>query len=169
MITPIEIQKTVFKTSAHGYSKKQVDDFKEIVLKDYEALYRQNLDLNDKISALQDKVQYYSTMEKSLHKALVLAEKSAEETKRAADLNAQVIEKEARAHAQSIVSKAKQQLNRLHDETLELLQQYEAYKTQIIAISNAQIQLIDSDTFKIDKSKLDAYKEYEQNIAEESE
>ena len=36
MITPIEIQKTVFKTSAHGYSKKQVDDFKEIVLKDYE-------------------------------------------------------------------------------------------------------------------------------------
>ncbi len=169
MITPIEIQKTVFKTSAHGYSKKQVDDFKEIVLKDYEALYRQNLDLNDKISALQDKVQYYSTMEKSLHKALVLAEKSAEETKRAADLNAQAIEKEARAHAQSIVSKAKQQLNRLHDETLELLQQYEAYKTQIIAISNAQIQLIDSDTFKIDKSKLDAYKEYEQNIAEESE
>lgn len=169
MITPIEIQKTVFKSAASGYSKGQVDEFKDIVLKDYETLYRQNLDLNEKIAVLQDKVQYYSTMEKSLHKALVLAEKSAEETKKAAELNAQAIEKEARAQAQVIVSKAKQQLNWLHDATLDLLQQYETYKAQILAISQAQIQLIESDAFKIDSTKLEAYQEFLENSAEESE
>lgn len=169
MITPIEIQKTTFKTAAHGYSKSQVDEFKDIVLKDYETLYRQTLDLNDKIAAMQDRIQYYSSMEKSLHKALVLAEKSAEETKRAAELNAQAIEKEARAHAQVIVGNAKQQLNYLHDATLDLLQQYETYKAQIVACSKAQIQLMNSDAFKVDPSKLDAYHEFVENSAEGSE
>ena len=84
MITPIEIQKTEFKMSAHGYSKQQVDEFKEIILKDYETLYRQSLDLNEKIDQLTEKISYYENMEKSLHKALVLAEKSAEETKKTA-------------------------------------------------------------------------------------
>lgn len=168
MITPIEIQKTVFKTSAHGYSRSQVDEFKEIVLKDYETLYRQALDMNDKMAAMQERIQYYSTMEKSLHKALVLAEKSAEETKRAAEIHAQSIEKEARAHAQSIVNQAKQQLNYLHDATLDLLQQYESYKAQMIACSKAQIQLLSSDAFKLDPSKLDAYKEFVTNTGEET-
>lgn len=163
MITPIEIQKTVFKSSAHGYSKSQVDEFKEIVLKDYETLYRQVLDMNEKITVLQEKIQYYSSMEKSLHKALVLAEKSAEETKKAAEINAQSIEKEARANAQCIVNQAKQQLNNIHDATLDLLKQYETYKAQIIACSKAQIQLISSDAFKIDATKLNAYNEFLEN------
>ena len=92
MITPIEIQKTEFKVGAHGYSKKEVDDFKARVLKDYEALYRQNLDLNDHIADLEDKLTSYNNLEKSLQKALILAEKSAEETKKAAEERAEAIE-----------------------------------------------------------------------------
>ncbi len=163
MITPIEIQKTVFKTAAHGYSKSQVDEFKELLLKDYEALYRQNLDLTEKINLLNDKLQYYTSMEKSLHKALVLAEKSADETKRAAELNSAAVLKDARAQAQVILNDAKMQLNGLHDATLELMQQYETYKAQILAASNAQIQLLNSEAFTLDKSALNAYQELKNN------
>ncbi|MDD6102973.1 MAG: DivIVA domain-containing protein [Clostridiales bacterium] len=163
MITPIEIQKTEFKMGTHGYNKAQVDEFKAIVAKDYELLYRQNLDLNDKINSLNDKLQYYSSMEKSLHKALVLAEKSAEETKKSAEANAESIEKEARANAQVIISDAKMQLNYIYDATLDLLKQYEVYRNQIISASKAQVQLLNSEVFKIDSSKLDAYEDYLEN------
>lgn len=162
MITPIEIQKTVFKPG-HGYAKNQVDEFKDIILKDYESLYRQNLDLNDKLVALNEKLQYYSSMEKSLHKALVLAEKSAEETKKAAEVTAQSIEKDARAQAQVIVHEAKLQLNSIYDATLDLVRQYETYKTQILAASKAQIQLLNSSAFTIDTSKLNAFLEFTEN------
>ena len=158
MITPIEIQKTEFKMSAHGYSKQQVDEFKEIILKDYETLYRQSLDLNEKIDQLTEKISYYENMEKSLHKALVLAEKSAEETKKTAELNAEAIEKEARAEAQNILADAKKELGQVQNATLDLVRQYETYRSQFIAASNAQIQLLNSDSFKIDMTKLDAYK-----------
>lgn len=162
MITPIEIQKTEFKTG-HGYNRQQVDEFKATVLKDYEYLYRQNLDLNDKINQLNDKIQYYSSMEKSLHKALVLAEKSAEETKHAAEINAEAIEKNARANAQVIVADAKMQLNYIYDATLDLLKQYEMYKQQIVSASKAQINLLNSDAFKIDVEKIEAYSKYIEN------
>lgn len=158
MITPIEIQKTEFKTTAHGYSKQQVDEFKDIILKDYETLYRQSLELNDKLDEMTEKLDYYSNIEKSLHKALVLAEKSAEETKKAAETNASAIEKEARAEAQSIVADAKKQLNNVYEATIGLIRQYETYRSQFIAASNAQIQLLNSDTFKVDIAQLDAYK-----------
>ena len=158
MITPIEIQKTEFKTAAGGYSKSQVDEFKEIVLKDYEALYRSNLEFNDKIQEMSEKIEYYSSMEKSLHKALVLAEKSAEETRNAAETSAKAIEEEARAKARNITCDAERQLNYIYEATMDLIRQYETYRSQFVAASNAQIQLLNSETFKIDTSKLDAYK-----------
>ena len=158
MITPIEIQKTEFKMSAHGYSKQQVDEFKEIILKDYETLYRQSLEYGEQIEQLNEKVNYYSNMEKSLHKALVLAEKSAEETKRTAGINAEAIEKEARAEADKIILEAKKQLADIQSATLDLCRQYETYRAQFIASANSQIQLLNSDSFKFDITKLDAYK-----------
>ena len=166
MITPIEIQKTEFKDAARGYAKNQVDEFKEIVLKDYEALYRQSLDLNDEIQTLSEKLEYYSSMEKSLHKALVVAEKSAEEIKNSAELNAKAIENAAKAEAQNILADAKRQLHDIYNATVELARQYDTYKSQFIAVSNAQIQLLNSNSFNLDTSKLDAYKalaEYKEN------
>lgn len=91
MLTPVEIQNTRFKSAASGYNKSQVDSFMEQLNKDYEYLYRQNIELNEKIDALNDRVQYYTTIEKSLHKALVLAENSAEETKAAAAKEARAL------------------------------------------------------------------------------
>lgn len=164
MLTPIEIQNMTFKSSATGYSKSQVDSFRAQIQKDYETLYRQNMELTDKISILNDRVQYYSSMEKSLHKALVLAEKSAEETKRTAEKNAASIEKEARAQAQIILSDASNDLYRLHEQTLRLMQQYETYKAQFLALVNSQKDLLASQPFQINVKEFEAYTEYLQNV-----
>ena len=163
MITPIEIQKTEFKASTHGYSKKEVDDFKETILKDYEKLYRQNLDLTDQIEELEEKVASYNNLEKSLQKALILAEKSAEETKKAAEERAHAIEQEAMAQAQVITAEARTELYEVRNATLKLLQEYDQYKAQMIAASKAQVQLLNSPSFTIDKSGLETVKQFEEN------
>lgn len=156
MLTPIEIKGISFK-SGMGYAKKQVDDFVEDIYDNYEQLYKENLELKDKLSTLNEGIQYYKTIEKTLQKALVLAEKTASETKEAAVLKGESIEKNARMKANMILSDAKNELNHLHLQTVSLAQQYEKYKSQMKQIVTSQLELIESSSFQIDFSGLDAF------------
>ena len=117
MLTPIEIQGKTFKNSGMGYSKADVDSFFSSVSADFEALYKENLSLKEKINNLDASLSHYKEIEKSLQKALVLAETTAEETIVGAKKNATVIEQEAVLKAQSIVADAKVELEQLHVKT----------------------------------------------------
>ena len=157
MITPIEIQSKVFKSGGLGYDKKDVDGFLREVLKSYETIYRENMELNDKITVLNDGIQYYKTIEKTLQKALVLAEKTAEDTRNAAMEKAKAIEKEAQTRSQLIVADAKNELEQIHNQTIQLIQQYEKYKLQFKNLAAAQMELIESECFNINIARLDAF------------
>ena len=50
MITPIEIQNKVFKSGGLGYDKKDVDSFLQEILENYEGLYREKMEMNDRIA-----------------------------------------------------------------------------------------------------------------------
>lgn len=154
MLTPIEIQGKVFK-SGIGYDKKDVDAFFRELLHNYEALYKENVELSDKISILNDGITHYKTIENTLQKALVLAEKAAEETKQAANQKALAIEKEAHTTANLITAEAKNELNRIHLQTIELVQQYNKYKIQFKKLGETQLELLNSNGFNIDIANLD--------------
>lgn len=157
MITPIEIQSKTFKSGGLGYEKKDVDGFMKEVLNSYETIYRENMELNDKISVLTEGIQYYKTIEKTLQKALVLAEKTAEDTKAAAQKAAKNIESEARTKSQLILADAKNELEHIHNQTIQLIQQYEKYKAQFKNLAQAQIEVLESDSFSINVARLDAF------------
>lgn len=156
MLTPIEIQRKVFK-SGIGYEKKDVDAFIKEILSDYESMYKENVELNDKIGVLSDGLQYYKSIEKTLQKALVLAQRTSDETQAAADKQALAIEKEARAKAEYILSDAKRELEVLHTKTVNLVQQYELYKAQFRQLAAAQLEVLASESFQIHVANLDAF------------
>ena len=58
MITPIEIQSKSFK-SGMEYSKADVDSFIQTVAAQFQSLYRENLELKDKINILNDGINHY--------------------------------------------------------------------------------------------------------------
>ncbi len=157
MITPIEIQSKSFKSGGLGYDKKDVDGFFREVLKSYETIYRENMELNDKVTVLTEGIQYYKTIEKTLQKALVLAEKTAEDTKSAAEEKAKSIEREARTRSQLIVADAKNELERIHNQTIQLVQQYEKYKLQFKKLAEAQMELIESEPFNLNIARLESF------------
>ncbi len=165
MLTPVDLQGKTFK-SGMGYSKADVDSFFSTLTSDYEALYRENMELKDKVSTLNEGINHYRSIEKSLQKALVLAEQTAEETISSAKTNATVIEQEAVLKAQSIVADAKIELDHIHAKTVEMLQQYERYRSQFRALAQAQIELLDSESFNIEIASLDAFSSLEQEAAQ---
>lgn len=164
MLTPIEIKGTTFK-SGMGYAKKPVDDFVEELYRNYETLYKENVELKDKLNTLSEGIQYYKTIEKTLQKALVLAEKTATETKEAAVLQGETIEMEARAKAKLMLADAKNELNHLHTQTMDLARQYNTYKSQFKKIVTTQLELLESENFQIDFKSLDAFSDMEKYAA----
>lgn len=161
MITPIELQSKSFRTG-FGYDKKDVESFVNELQTDYEYLYKENMELNDKISVLNEGLNYYKTIEKTIQKALVLAEQTAEETKEAARVMAKSIESEARANADIILADAKNDYNKLREQTIGLMRQYESYKAQFKHLAAAQCELLESDTFNIHIANLDMFKEMDE-------
>ncbi len=156
MITPIEIQSKVFKAGL-GYDKKEVDMFLADILVDFEKLYKENIELTDKLNVINEGIQYYKTIEKTLQKALVLAEKVAEETKESAKEEAKNIEQEARSKAKMIVADARHELENLHAQTLSVIRQYDIYKAQFKKMAMAQLEILNSNGFNLNMANLDVF------------
>ncbi|SET38819.1 DivIVA domain-containing protein [[Clostridium] polysaccharolyticum] len=152
MLTPIEIQGITFKTG-RGYKKDDVDSFMKALHHDYEIMYKENMELKEKVSALNDGLKYYKNLEKTLQKALVLAEKTSEETKAAAQKHAETTEKEAKLKADKIIYDAKQELGTIEAKIQELLQNFEIYKLQFKQIVTSQMDLLNSNAFDIKKKE----------------
>lgn len=88
MITPLEIQNKRFSKKMRGYDENEVDEFLDRLTEDYEALYRENAILKDKVQILEDKMKHYTDMEASLQNALVIAQAAAEKSTKNAKKNA---------------------------------------------------------------------------------
>lgn len=157
MITPIEIQNKTFKSGGLGYDKKDVDGFMLEVLENYEELYREKMEMTDRINVLSEGLQYYKTIEKTLQKALVLAERTAEETKANAMRNASLIEQEATSKANVILEDAKRELEAIRKQTVELVRQYDVYKAKFKSLALAQTELLDSQSFTINMDELSMF------------
>ena len=79
--------------------------------------------------------------------ALAACEKTAEDTKHLAQKEAKRIEKEAQLKYQIVLGDAKNELNKIHKQTVKLMQQYETYRAQFKNLAKAQIDLIESESF----------------------
>ncbi len=154
MLTPVELQNKQFKASGLGYDKKDVDGFLRLVSDSYEEIYRSKVELEDKVSELDDALNHYRTIEKTMQKALILAEKTAEETRANAIENARQIENDAVTKSQIILSDARRELEKINQQIINLNQTFETYKINFKNLANAQIEIINSDSFKISASLL---------------
>lgn len=99
MMTPLEMEKLEFETKLGGYKKDSVDGIFQVVRSDYEKIYKENIELRDKISVLEELVSKYKNMEDTMQNAIILAQQSADSAMAAAREKADAIMKEAEAKA----------------------------------------------------------------------
>ena len=156
MLSLNEIKNHEFKKGI-GYTKKSVDDFVNEIVESFEEVNRENAELKEKLTTLSEGMQYYKSIEKTFQKSLVLAQKTADEKKEKALSNAKIIEKVARSRADSIITKAKNDLDAIYRQTDELNRRFELYKSYVKNLITTQLDLINSDTYKISVNDLDGY------------
>ena len=80
MLTPQEVSEHAFaKASFGGYNMAMVDEFLDVLTADYTTLYKENATLKAKMKVLVDKVEEYRSTEEAMRKALLTAQKMADE------------------------------------------------------------------------------------------
>ena len=145
MLTPQEVSERAFaKASFGGYNMAMVDDFLDLLTADYSALYNENAVLKSKMKVLVDKVEEYRSTEEAMRKALMTAQRMADDLVREAEqkketmlqdaqlevaaqvagLRKEVSVEEARlAAAQKATADYVAKVQFLHKQTLEYLDQ----------------------------------------------
>ena len=105
-LTPLDIRHKEFKRGMRGYADVEVDEFLDEVADEYERLFKENIDLQDRVEALEEKVAGYKRIEETLQKTLVNAQASAEEQKQNANKQAQLVLQDAELKARQLVNEA---------------------------------------------------------------
>lgn len=149
MLSPLDLENKRIVTKKRKYDKAEMDEYLELVFENYKALYDENQELHKQVKTLSDGVQYYRSMESTMQKALVLAEKTSKETKDAAILKAEAIEKDATAKAEQIINEAEEKYATLKDKCFTLIQQFNNYKLQLTQVATEQLELVTSDSFDV--------------------
>lgn len=86
MFTPQEVSERAFpKASFGGYNMGQVDEFLDLLTADYTALYNENAVLKNKMKVLVERVEEYRSTEEAMRKALMTAQRMADELLREAE------------------------------------------------------------------------------------
>lgn len=141
MLTPLDIESKVFTRAVSGYNATEVKNFMKDILSHYEKLYKENIELKDKLHVVNEGIQYYKNIEQTLQHTLVLAEKMAEDTKGLARQHAEHIEKEAQLKADVIINEAQHEVRKINHIREELLQSYSANQIQIKQILKSQLEM----------------------------
>jgi cell division initiation protein len=105
-ITPLDIQQMVFKASFRGYDKEEVNRFLEELAQTIESLNRDQAVQREKIVFLEQQLAELKRTEATLSSTLLSAQSLADDVKRNAQREADLIVKEAELKAGELIRQA---------------------------------------------------------------
>lgn len=153
-ITPVEITNKEFKRAMRGYSTDEVDEFLDEVVEDFEALYRENASLKDRIEGFNEKIEHYTSLEKTLQNTLVLAQNTADATKVQAEREAKHIIDSAKEKAQAIIENANRENEDLKREYEKYRREFSNFKMRVLSFFENQVGTFKGNAEEIERGTL---------------
>ncbi|MBD2846274.1 DivIVA domain-containing protein [Paenibacillus sp. IB182496] len=144
-LTPLDIHNKEFGRRLRGYDEDEVNEFLDQVIKDYEAIIRENKELQNQILTLQEKLGHFSNIEETLSKTIIVAQEAADEVKQNAKKEAQLIVKEAEKNADRIINDSLAKSRKVSLEVEELRKQASIYRARFRTLVEAQLDLLSHD------------------------
>ncbi|WP_159883989.1 DivIVA domain-containing protein [Paenibacillus puerhi] len=144
-LTPLDIHNKEFSRSFRGYDEDQVNEFLDQVIKDYEALIRENKELQNQLVTIQERLDHFANIEETLSKTIIVAQEAADELKANSKKEAQLILKEAEKNADRIINESLSKSRKVAVEIEELKKQASIYRTRFRTLIEAQLELLSKE------------------------
>ncbi len=145
MLTPLDIHNKEFKKSFRGYDEKEVDEFLDQVVRDYDTLSKENASLKEQIQTMSIKLEQYRRLEETLQNTLVVAQETAEELKNTARKEAELVVREAQQEADRIAAVGEQRIRTLREQYETLQREFRQYRARLRGLLVSQLDLLDQD------------------------
>ena len=154
-ITALEIKDKTFGTKFRGYDIDEVDEFLDIIVRDYEDLVRSNHDKDAHIRNLEERLTYFDEMKDSLSQSVLIAQDTAEKVKMAANEQAHNVLRQAEQDSQRLLEEAKYKANeilrqaadnakRVAVETEELKNKSRVFHQRLKSTIESQLAIVNS-------------------------
>ncbi|GIP39694.1 septum formation initiator [Paenibacillus sp. J31TS4] len=153
-LTPLDIHNKEFKRTFRGYDEDEVNEFLDLVIKDYELLMRENKELGNQIGGLQERLDHFNHIEESLSKTIIVAQEAADEVKNNAKKEAELIIREAQKNADRIINESLVKSGKVALEIEELKKQASVYRTRFRTLLEAQLELLNTESWDALEGKL---------------
>ena len=158
-ITSLEIKDKTFSTRFRGFDPEEVDEFLDIVVRDYEDLVRANHDKDLRIKSLEERLSYFDEMKDSLSQSVLIAQDTAERVKQAAhersnniihqaEQDAQRLLEEAKYKANEILRQATDNAKKVAVETEELKNKSRVFHQRLKSTIESQLAIVESSDWE---------------------
>jgi cell division initiation protein len=146
-LTPLDIHNKEFSRSFRGYNEDEVNEFLDQIIKDYEALIRENKEMQNQIQTTQERLDHFSNIEETLSKTIIVAQEAADEVKHNSKKEAQLTLKEAEKNADRIINEALTRSRKIALEIEELKKQASVYRTRFRILLEAQLEILNNENW----------------------
>lgn len=120
ILTPADISRIKFNTSFKGYNKEEVDEFLEQLNVYYTKLWKENIELKNKVEYLTKELEHYKKLENTIQESLVTSKKISNEIIQSAKLEAENIIKKAQLNQLTIENEYKKIFEKLQNDINQL-------------------------------------------------
>ena len=132
-----------FNYEANGYNRAEVNKFVTDVIKETEGIIKKCKDQKKEIADLKEKLSHYEDLENTLKQSLINAEKTADNVKRLAREEADIIVSDAKHNASRIVGESLLKARKIEDEADRLEKNVKIFKRKLKIIVEQQMAVVE--------------------------
>ena len=149
MIMPIDIDKKEFSRDKKGYNSREVDEFLDLIVADYEKVLNDNRTMAHKIKALEKQLEEAQKDDNAMVETLETAKKLMADISASAERRAELMMRDAELEAENILLDAKVNVRKLTDEHAVLSTKVRRLKDNFRKMLEAELARIDEDDFDL--------------------
>ncbi|WP_419742024.1 DivIVA domain-containing protein [Paraclostridium dentum] len=166
MLTPVDIENKEFKKGIRGYREDEVDEFLDLIKEDFENVYRENLELKDKIRMYQEQISKFENIEETLKATLITAQTAAEDTCSAANKKAKIIVEEAELRSRQIIGQANNRVIEIRKEYDSIVKEFKIFRNKFKSLLEDEIRSVDDIFSDIDENGVQRIAELQKELSD---
>ena len=149
MIMPIDIDKKEFSRDKKGYNSREVDEFLDLIVADYEKVLNDNRTMAHKIKALEKQLEEAQKDDNAMVETLETAKKLMADISASAERRAELMMRDAELEAENMLLDAKVNVRKLTDEHAVLSTKVRRLKDNFRKMLESELARIDDDDFDL--------------------
>ena len=147
MIMPIDIDKKEFSRDKRGYNSREVDEFLDIIVADYEKILNDNRSMAHKIKALEKQLEEAQKDDNAMLDTLETAKKLMADISASAERRAELMMRDAELEAENMLLDAKVTVRQLSDEHVLLSNKIQRLRANFKKMLEAELASLNDDVY----------------------